>query len=165
MRARRLCTMLAPLAATFVFGGCEPRSVPVGEPPHSQAETAAAVVEKLATAAAAYWRDVEERDVEVQPVGLVVDSWRFIPDRGLAEAMATLPLPVSAPGEKLSPAPWTIRFYKTRHPDPVPGEVLAVIVDGAYPFEGLTFGVVVEPDGTVGDAYHTGWMSRGVERK
>ena len=121
----------------------------------------AAVVEKLATAAAAYWSDVEERAVAVQPVGLVLDSWRNIPDPKLAEAMATLPLPVTTPGEGLSPAPWTIRFHRTLHPDPdPPGELRAMIVDSAFPSSGLTLAVVVKPDGTVGDAHHTGWISR-----
>lgn len=153
-------TLFAALAA-FVFGGCEPRSTHADEQlPHPQAETAAAVVEKLVTAAAAYWSDVEERDIEVQSVGLALDSWRFIPDRGLAEAMATLPLPRSAPGEWLSPAPWTVGFMKVRHPDAEPGELLAQIVDSAYPSAGLTFAIVVKPDGTVGDAYHTGWTNR-----
>lgn len=152
---------VALLLVALIFGGCETASTD-DDPVHPRAEQAQQVVDALAIAHAAYRSDVEERDIEVQPVGLLLDSWRFIPDRGLAEAMATLPLPHSAPGEKLSHAPWTIEFYKPLHPRQLdPGELLAIIVDSADPLDALTFAVVVGPDGTVAEAHHTGWMNRG----
>lgn len=153
-------TTAALLLAAVVFGGCETASTD-HEPLHPRAEQAQQVVDAFATAHAAYRSVVEERDVEVQPIGLFVNSWRFIPDRGLAEAMATLPLPRSAPGEKLSPAPWTIQFFRYPHPEnPEPGKLHAIIVDSANPLDAVIFTIIVEPDGTVGDAYHTGWANK-----
>lgn len=128
----------ALLLPAFVFGGCEPASTD-HDPVHPRAEQAQQVVDVFATAYAEY------RGIERRPVGLYVDSWLNISDAGLAEAMATLPLPHGASRGGLSSAPWTLGFVKSRKS----GVVLGAIVARDQPQVAKGFAAAVEPDGAV----------------
>ncbi len=126
------------LIVAFVFGGCESASTD-HDPVHPRAEQAQQVVDAFATAYAEY------RGLEKQPVGLAVNSWVNISDAGLAEAMATLPLPHSATRAGLTSAPWTLGFIRSLKP----GRVLGAIVARDQAQVGKGFAVALEPDGTV----------------